>query len=165
MELKNCSTVLFVKNIEISKDFYCNILGLPIDLDFGKNVILKSGLTIWEIQGDQIIPSTLGLEKISNLSYNRFELYFEVENLSDIFEILKEKNVRFLHEVHEEPWGQQTIRFFDPDNHLIEIGESMRQFVFRFYNQGLTVEQVSKRTSIPVGEVKRLINKTCDPPL
>ena len=159
MDLKNCSTALFVKNIEISKDFYCNILGLPVDLDLGKNVILLSGLTIWEIQDDHIIPSTLGMEKISNLSFNRFELYFETENLSDIFEILKNKNIRFLHEIHEEPWGQQTIRFFDPDNHLIEIGESMRQFVCRFYNLGLTIEQVSKRTSVPVAEVKRLINK------
>jgi len=159
MDLKNCSTALFVKDIGISKDFYCNILGLNIELDFGKNVILKSGLTIWEIQGDHIIPSTLGLEKISNLSYNRFELYFETENLPDIFEGLKEKNVRFLHEIYEEPWGQQTIRLFDPDNHLIEIGESMRQFVFRLYNQGLTTEQVSERTSIPVAEVKRLIDK------
>lgn len=160
MDLKNCSTALFVKDIEISKDFYCNILGLNIELDFGKNVILKSGLTIWEIQDDHIIPSTLGLEKISNLSYNRFELYFETENLPNIFEELKEENVRFLHEIHEEPWGQQTIRFFDPDNHLIEIGESMSQFVFRFYNQGLTIEQVSQRTLIPVAEIKRLINKT-----
>lgn len=69
MDIKNCSPALFVKVIENSKDFYCNILGLPIDLDFDKNVILKSGLTIWEIQNDHIIPSTLGPEKISNLSF------------------------------------------------------------------------------------------------
>jgi catechol 2,3-dioxygenase-like lactoylglutathione lyase family enzyme len=159
MDMKNCSTALFVKNIEISKDFYCNILGLPIVLDLGKNVILQSGLTLWEIQDDHIIPSTLGMDKISNLSFNRFELYFEAENLPVIFQVLKNKNVRFLHEIHEEPWGQQTIRFFDPDSHLIEIGESMRQFVCRFYDQGLTIEQVSKRTSVPVAELKRLINK------
>jgi catechol 2,3-dioxygenase-like lactoylglutathione lyase family enzyme len=159
MDSKNCSIALFVKDIEVSKDFYCNILGLPVDLDFGKNVILKSGLTLWEIQDDHIIPLTLGREKISNLSSNRFELYFETENLPEILEVLKNRNVRLLHEIHEEPWGQLTIRFFDPDNHLIEIGESMRQFVCRFYHQGLTIEQVSKRTSVPVAEIERLINK------
>jgi catechol 2,3-dioxygenase-like lactoylglutathione lyase family enzyme len=159
MDLKNCSTAIFVNDIEISKDFYCKLLGLPIDLDFGKNVIFKSGFTIWEIQNNHIIPSTLGLERINSSSYNRFELYFETENLHEIFEVLKNRNVRFLHEIHEEPWGQHTIRFFDPDNHLIEIGESMRQLVCRFYHQGLTIEQVSERTSVPIEEVKRLINK------
>ena len=99
------------------------------------------------------------MERINNTLFNRFELYFETENLPEIFELLKNRNVRFLHEIHEEPWGQHTIKFFDPDNHLIEIGESMRQFVCRFYDQGLTIEQVSKRTSVPADEIKRLIKK------
>ena len=159
MNLDNCSTALFVNDIEVSKDFYNVLLGLPIDLDFGKNVIFKSGFAIWEIQDEHIIASKLGVEKIRNTSFYRFELYFETENLPAVYNTLKNNNIRFLHEIHEEPWGQQTIRFFDPDNHLIEIGESIRQFVCRFYNQGLSIEQVSKRTSVPVDEIKRLINE------
>lgn len=159
MDLKTCTPALFVKSIEVSKKFYTGILGLTVDLDFGKNVIFKNGFTIWEIQENHIIPATLGLNRISDSKVNRFELYFETENLEDIFETLKGREVPFLHEIHEEAWGQQTIRFFDPDNHLIEIGESMRKFVQRLYDQGLTTEQVSKRTSIPVEEIKRLINK------
>ena len=159
MDLKTCSTALFVKDIETSKKFYIDLLGMLIDLDFGKNVIFKNGFAIWEIQNNHIIPKSLGLDRISDPKITRFELYFETENLSDILKTLKNKNVKFLHQIHEEPWGQQTIRFFDPDNHLIEIGESMRQFVSRFYNQGLTIEQVSKRTSVPMEDVKRLINK------
>jgi catechol 2,3-dioxygenase-like lactoylglutathione lyase family enzyme len=159
MDLKTCSAALFVRDIEVSKNFYIGILGLLVDLDFGKNVIFKNGFAIWEIQENHIIPTKLGFNKISDLKVNRFELYFETENLSGIFETLKREEVRFLHEIHEEPWGQQTIRFFDPDNHLIEIGESMRQFVHRFYNQGLTIEEVSKRTSVPIEEIKRLIDK------
>jgi catechol 2,3-dioxygenase-like lactoylglutathione lyase family enzyme len=157
MDLKNCSTAIFVKDIEASKKFYVDLLGMLIDLDFGKNVIFKNGFAIWEIQNSHIIPESLGLDKISDSEINRFELYFETENLPDIFENLKSKNVKFLHQIHEEPWGQLTIRFFDPDNHLIEIGESMRQFVSRLYNQGLTIEQVSRRTSVPIEDVKRLI--------
>lgn len=115
MDLKTCSAALFVKDIEASKNFYIEILGLSIDLDFGKNVIFKNGFAIWEIQENHIIPSTLGLNKISDLKVNRFELYFETENLQDIFETLKREQIPFLHEIHEEPWGQQTIRFFDPE--------------------------------------------------
>jgi catechol 2,3-dioxygenase-like lactoylglutathione lyase family enzyme len=157
-DLKNGSPALFVKDIEVSKQFYQEVLGLSIDLDFGKNVIFKSGFAIWEIRDSHIIPANLGLDKISDTSVNRFELYFETENLSRVFSVLKSKNVRFLHEIHEESWGQQTIRFFDPDNHLIEIGESMKQFVGRFFNQGFSPGDISNRTGIPVEEVNRLIN-------
>ena len=159
MDLKKCTSVLFVKDIELSKKFYTNIPGLSIELDFGKNVIFKNGFAIWEIQKSHIIPVILGMERISDTPVNRFELYFETENLPEIFQVLKSRDVTFLHEIHEEPWGQQTIRFFDPDNHLIEIGESMRDFVCRFYNKGLTAEQISERTSVPVEEVARIINK------
>jgi len=107
--------------------------------------------------GKHIIPDKIGLDKIRDYSVSRFELYFETNNIVQDFNDLKSKNVKFLHEIHEEIWGQQTIRFFDPDNHLIEIGESMEQFVSRFYKQGLTIEQISARTNVPVEEVKRLI--------
>jgi len=36
MNLKNSSTALFVKDIEFSKQFYKEVLGLTVDLDFGK---------------------------------------------------------------------------------------------------------------------------------
>lgn len=158
MDVKNLSIALFVKDMDVSKDFYVNTLQQPIDLDFGKNVIFKTGFAIWEIHDNHIIPQTIGIDKTHDKSVNRFELYFETDSLSQIYSDLRAKNVRFVHEIHEESWGQQTIRFFDPDNHLIEIGESMKQFVCRFYNQGLTIEQVSERTHVPVYEVKRLIN-------
>jgi catechol 2,3-dioxygenase-like lactoylglutathione lyase family enzyme len=108
---------------------YINILKLTVDLDFGKNVIFKNGLSIWEIRDNHIIPTNLGLARMTNSEVNRSELYFETEHLSQVFETLKSRNVRFLHEIHEEIWGQRIIRFFDPDNHLIEIGESTKQFV------------------------------------
>ena len=156
MDLKNSSTALFVKDIEVSKHFYRDVLGLTIDLDFGKNVIFKNGFAIWEIQDHHIIPANLGLEKINDANVNRFELYFETEDLSGVFSHLKSKDVRFLHGIHEESWGQRTIRFFDPDSHLIEIGESMKQFVCRFFHQGLTMEEISKRTGVPRGRSQKV---------
>jgi catechol 2,3-dioxygenase-like lactoylglutathione lyase family enzyme len=158
MNLSTPSTALFVKDIHVSKEFYTHVLNLQTELDFGKNVILRGGLTIWEIQESHIIPKKLGMKTLSDDGVNRFELYFETSNLEEVFRKLKDHQVRFLHEIHEEPWGQQTIRFFDPDDHLIEIGESMKLFVTRWYKQGLSVEQVSQKTHVPIDEVKRLID-------
>jgi catechol 2,3-dioxygenase-like lactoylglutathione lyase family enzyme len=163
MELNYSGIALFVKDIEISKDFYSNILNLKIELDFGKNVIYRGGITIWEIDENHIIPSSLGQERVKNANNNRIELYFETENLQEVYEELKGRGTHFLHEIHEEPWGQRTIRFFDPDNHLIEVGKSMRLFVTRFYELGLSLEEVSARTSVPAEEVMRLVGKVSLP--
>lgn len=157
MQLKNLAIALFVQDIEVSKDFYTQILRQKIELDFGKNVSFTAGFSIWEIRDTHIIPQKLGETKLKDRNANRFELYFETENITADFNALKTQNVEFLHEIHEEMWGQQTIRFFDPDHHLIEIGESMHQFVSRFHQQGLSIEEVSKRTFVPIEEVKRLL--------
>jgi len=153
------SAAIFVKNIEASKKFYVGILGQAIDLDFGKNVILKGGITLWEVNPDHIIPKRLGIESISNEKSNRFELYFETEDIDAVSGRLKKNGVECLHPLHEEPWGQRTIRFFDPDRHLIEIGEALKTLVRRLIRENMTPEQVSKKTSIPLPTVKELLGE------
>jgi len=159
MDIKNGSIALFVEDIERSKQFYIETLQQQIEHDFGKNVIFKSGFAIWEIMSNHIIPDKLGYEQLIDRTVNRFELYFETEDLDEIYETLKSKNITFMHQMHEEPWGQFTIRFFDPDRHLIEVGESMKRFVSRIYNQGLSAEEVSVKTGVNIEEVKRLIDE------
>lgn len=157
MNLSFISPAIFVKDIEVSKAFYTGALGLVIEMDFGTNVAFKNSFAIWQVKSDHIIPTSLGMMRIADSEVNRFELYFETEELESVYNELKARGTQFLHEIHEELWGQRTIRFFDPDNHLIEVGESMKQFVSRFYEQGLALEEVSKRTFVPVEEVKRLL--------
>jgi catechol 2,3-dioxygenase-like lactoylglutathione lyase family enzyme len=105
--MKFHSSVIFVNNIEKSKNFYIRLLNQKAEHDFGKNVILKDGLN-------------KRLETMNRS--NRFELYFETELIDETYKKLNNEKIDFLHGIHEEPWGQRTIRFFDPDKHLIEIG-------------------------------------------
>lgn len=156
MKLSNSSIALFVKDIKASQAFYQTLLGLEIEFDFGKNIIFKGGVAIWEINPNHIIPSTIGENSIKGKS-NRFELYFETENLDEVFLPLKSANIHFLHEIHEESWGQQTIRFFDPDNHLIEIGESLRCFIKRMLNSGMTKEEVSAKTGVALADFDKIL--------
>jgi len=158
MKLNNSSIALFVKDIEVSKAFYQTLLGLEIEFDFGKNIIFKGGIAIWEINPTHIIPSTLGENSLNGKS-NRFELYFETENLEEVFLPLKAANIQFLHEIHEENWGQRTIRFFDPDNHLIEIGESLHCFIKRMLDSGMTREQVSAKTGVSPNDFEKNLKK------
>ena len=150
------SAVLFVKDIQISKQFYTDILEMEPEMDFGKNIGFKNGLSIWEIRPDHIISN----KSVSDQRINNCEFYFETDDLRGTFEKIKTKGIEFMHEIHEEPWGQMTIRFYDPDRHLIEIGETMEAFVLRFYYQKLSVEEISARTHIPVNVVEQIIQNT-----
>jgi len=158
-DIRYHSAVTFVRDIAISKEFYTKLLEQEVELDFGKNVILKGGLTLWEIQPDHIIPELLGLDAIGNKRGNRFELYFETKDIDKIYRKLEKHGVEFLHSLHEEPWGQRTVRFFDPDRHLLEIGETLGTFVKRLFDGNMTVDQISQKTKIPAGIVKQLLGE------
>jgi len=146
MSIKFHSSVLFVKNINISKHFYCNILNQEIVTDFGNNVSLKGGLSLWQIPEWHSLNENFYSNKNSN---NALEIYFETENINQIIDIISNENISIHHNIIEESWGQKTIRVYDPDMNLIEIGESLKTFIKRMFDEGLTIEQISKKSGVP----------------
>lgn len=160
MDLKNCTPVLFVKDAQVARTFYETLLGLKVTGDFGGlNIIFEEGFALWQIMDVNIIPKTLGSENIvnSNLT-SRFELCFETEHLDDIYKALKENGTKFLHEINVELWGQRNIRFYDPDGHLVEVGEAMHVFLRRIYEEeNLDIEATSKRTYTPIEMLKEFL--------
>jgi len=147
------SSVIFVADIGKSKDFYTSIMGQIVEHDFGNNILFQGGLSIWKVGTQHIINQNLK----TNTDSNQFELYFETRRIDEIASLLKKENVKFLHDMKEEPWGQRTIRFFDPDNHLIEVGEPLDVFVKNMYQKGLSVEQIAEKSGIPVETVMALV--------
>ena len=55
-------------------------------------------------------------------------------------------NIEYLGEVIEHSWGQRVIRFYDLDEHFIEVGEDMQMVVKRFLASGMTMEELSYLT-------------------
>jgi hypothetical protein len=50
------------------------------------------------------------------------------------------KNIEYVHHLFEHPWGQRVVCFYDPDKHIIEVGENMNLVVRRFIDGGIPVE-------------------------
>jgi catechol 2,3-dioxygenase-like lactoylglutathione lyase family enzyme len=150
------SIVLFVKDIERSKKFYIEVLGQELEYDFGNNVSLKSGITLWKMMPDHVISLSGKHSKIN--STKAFEVYFETDDIELIQEIIAKNHLATLHDLMEEPWGQRTIRFYDPDKNLIEVGETLEKFVSRMARSGMNPEEISAKTTIPVVIVKKLLN-------
>jgi hypothetical protein len=130
------------------------MLDQVIEHDFGKNIIFVSGLSIWELRQDHVIQQNLDTAP----GHHRFELYFETHDMDNVVNKLAAEQVQLLHEIHEEPWGQRTVRFFDPDGHLIEIGEPLEVFVRNMHNSGLSEQQIADKSGIPVHTVKNILS-------
>ncbi|MDQ1252590.1 MAG: hypothetical protein QG646_1712 [Euryarchaeota archaeon] len=89
---------------------------------------------------------------------NNFELYFEEEDMDSFLQKLKEISyIEYVHGLKEQPWGQRVIRFYDPDKHIVEVGEPMESVVKRFLSKGLSIEETSKRTLMPEEFVRQCL--------
>lgn len=157
MKLTYNTAVVFVRDIEKTKKFYQVLLHLEIEYDFGKNVAFKGGLAIWELRDEHIVPQQLKSRMLNH--GNRFELYFETTDFDASYNMLKQQQIEFLHEKHIEPWGQYTVRFYDPDGHLIEIGETIQTFVKRMNSNGMTNSEIAKKTHIPIETVVEFLKQ------
>ena len=151
MKLKN---ILFVvEDIEKSKRFYKDLFGLEVIADFGENVVLTEGLVL---QAKKLWKNFLKRDIISG--GNDAELYFEENDIDGFMEKLEKSNlsIEYLNKCIEHDWGQRVIRIYDLDKHVIEIGESMEYVARRFLKAGMTVEQVVKKTQLPLSQVEEI---------
>lgn len=120
MRLKNI--LLVVEDIERSIAFYKELFGLQILKDFDGNVILTEGLVLQ----DRKIWERL-VEKEVTYGGNASELYFIENDLEGFQEKLDNSSfeINYAHKLKTHSWGQRVIRIYDPDGHMIEIGESL----------------------------------------
>lgn len=148
--MKMHSTMLVVKNMDKAIEFYEKVLGLHIIQDFGANKVLNGGLAL---QTEESWKKFIGK---SNLFYggNTMEVYFEEDDFDTFAEKIKNLAIEYVHPIKEHSWGQRVVRFYDPDKHIIEVGENMEMVCRRFLDSGMTLEQVAERMDVPLDYVK-----------
>lgn len=151
------SCVLLVEDVEKSKHFYNSILGQKIVMDFGRNVGFEGGLAIWE---RDYALNLIFHEKAHGIKVgaNNVEIYFETENLDELYKRLVEE-IRVIHSIQEHPWGQRAFRIYDPDNHILEFAESMESVVLRLNMQGLSLEEIAKKSMMPMEFIRITLKK------
>ena len=138
--------MLVVNDIDKSVEFYENILGMSVILDFGANKTLTGGLALQtaETYKDFIDGRALCF------GGNDFELYFEEDDFDSFIQRLKRFDIEFVHPVKEHAWGQRVVRFYDPDKHIVEVGENLKSVCRRFLESGMTPEQTAERMDVPL---------------
>lgn len=152
MKLKN--TLLVVSDMEASKDFYRYVLGLHVIMDLGANVTLTGGLALQTKESWQRFIDS-GEDDIV-FGGRDMGIYFEEDDFDDFIERLKSiDGIKYVHQVIEHSWGQRVVRFYDPDMHIVEVGENMKLVCRRFLESGMTVNEAAKRMDVPIKFVER----------
>lgn len=151
--MKYVSTLISVSDMELSKKFYHDVLGLEVVSDLGANVTLTGGFALQTMKTWQYFIAN----KDVSLHNNAIELVFEEKDLDAFIEHLRKFNIEYVHDIVEYGWGQRVVRFYDPDYHIIEVGEDMEMVVKRFKNTGMTNEQVAERMHVPLNYVKEYL--------
>lgn len=127
--MKFISSLIVVKDMQRSRRFYEEILGLPVALDFGENLTFEGGFSIHlESHFMNLLGSPGALPGYGSRS---FELYFESPHLEELQQKLHGAGVPILHGIREHPWRQRAMRLCDPDSHIIEVGEPMEAVIQR----------------------------------
>ena len=78
------------------------------------------------------------------------------EDMDTFLPHLDRWQVQYVHRLKEHSWGQRVVRFYDPDGHIIEVGEGLEQVAKRFLSQGMTLEQVAQRMDVPMSFLQTL---------
>lgn len=153
--MKYVCTVISVADISAARKFYEELFGLEVYQDYGKNIAFTCGLAL---QQDFDWLVNIPKEKVLKKS-NNAEVVFEEQDFDGFLNKLKEyPEIEYLGEVIEHSWGQRVIRFYDLDEHLIEVGEDMKMVIKRFLDSGMTMEEVSVRMDVSVDDLTKLLN-------
>ena len=154
--MKFTGTVISVSDVNTSRKFYQDLFGLELYQDYGINISFTCGLSL-----QQEFDWLIGVPKETVLKRsNNMELAFETRDFDGFLERLGQyPGIECLGEVMEHSWGQRVVRFYDPDGHIIEVGENMKMVVECFLSTGMTMEEVSARMGVSTKDLTTLINE------
>ncbi|MGP1394805.1 MAG: VOC family protein [Inquilinaceae bacterium] len=123
--MKFINPIPFVRDVAVSKAFYRDVLGLAVREDHGAFVLFEGGFAI---HGAAELTDTVwkGDRRVADgpLGRDNLLLYFEEGDIDAAFARIAGR-VALIHAVERQAWGQRVFRFYDPDGHVIDVGEPM----------------------------------------
>lgn len=122
MDIRLHTTIIFTSDIAASKAFYNGLLGIGIVQDSDSFVLLEGSLGLHK--ADVFYEY---LEKPYNggtMGRDNLDLYFTTDELEAAERKLKAAGIKFIHGIREFPWGETLFRVYDPDGHIVEIGDA-----------------------------------------
>lgn len=123
IEFRN--TIILVKDIRLSKDFYERVLGLRVLNDSSTIVFFENHLVIHDANAFLRTVFKRRSSSMAPLGKKNIDIYFEASDIDASFETIRWQGVTMIHDIETQAWGQRVFRFYDPDGHILGVGEPM----------------------------------------
>ncbi len=154
--LKFVCPLIVVEDMARSRQFYEQLLKQKVKFDFGVDVSFEGDFTIHLKSHFQSLLGDATKYPITARAHNG-ELYFDADDIELVYQRLQAAGVEFIEAIQEQPWGQRAMCLYDPDGHIIEIGEPMETTVQRFHRQGWSIDRIAEKTGMPHEFIERAI--------
>ena len=115
---------LFVEDLQVAKQFYQKVFGLPVFFEDNDASVFKFGGTLINLLQtvaalELIEPATVA----SPATGSRFVFTLEVDDVDAMCVELTSRGVQLLNGPMDRPWGVRTASFVDPGGHIWEIAK------------------------------------------
>ncbi len=115
--------VIFVNDITVSRYFYESLFEQKVDMDIGFNLSFAGGFALWQVDHADPMHFNSPANNTSSLGWGNFEFCFETDDLDAMFVRVTAANAPCIQPPHKQPWGQRVFHVYDPDGHIVEVGE------------------------------------------
>jgi catechol 2,3-dioxygenase-like lactoylglutathione lyase family enzyme len=122
MKIRFRNAIIFTKDIAASKAFYHELLGLGVMHDSDTFVLLEGNLGLH--RADVFYGYIEKLYQGESMGRDNLDLYFTVDALGEAEQKLRSAGVTFIHGIRKCDWGESVFRVYDPDGHIVEIGDA-----------------------------------------
>ena len=149
-KIKLKGILLTVQNVQKSRHLYENILEQQVLTEYGDMVEFVNGISLdyrdrYISYVNEQSSQTNGLTLAAQDKPNNFQIYFEVEDLPYyVDKIKKADSVTIINDVVRGPHGQDAFRFYDYDNHIVEIAECLQDVFDRLTSEGKSLEDIAR---------------------
>lgn len=115
---------LFVEHLDMTKQYYQKVFGLPVVFEDDNSAVFKFGdtlinlLKITEAQ-ELIEPAAVA----SHMAGSRFVFTIHVDDVDKMCAELTSRGVELLNGPMDRPWGVRTASFIDPGGYIWEIAK------------------------------------------
>jgi catechol 2,3-dioxygenase-like lactoylglutathione lyase family enzyme len=117
---------LFVEDLDATKAFYRDVLGLAIDWEDEASAVFGFGNTSINLLRVEEAEGLVGPARIAIADAGTRALFtLPVQDADATCETLAERGVRVINGPVDRPWGVRTACFADPAGHLWEIAQDI----------------------------------------
>ena len=113
---------LFVEDLEVAKQFYASVFGLPIHFEDANSAVFKFDNTLINLLTVEAAPELIDPVPVAPYDAgSRVQFTLEVDDVDAVCAELASRGVALLTGPVDRPWGPRTASFRDPGGHICEI--------------------------------------------